>query len=55
MRKKLNVERAKITGVTVLTSIDKEILNNQMKISGEAEEQVLSLAKLAHGGGLACM
>ncbi len=44
----LGVEKPKITGVTVLTSIDKEILNNQIKVSGEVEEQVLNLAKLAN-------
>jgi orotidine-5'-phosphate decarboxylase len=42
----------KIIAVTVLTSIDKETLNNQLNISGNVEEQVLSLAKLTNEAGL---
>jgi orotidine-5'-phosphate decarboxylase len=42
----------KITAVTVLTSIDKDILNNEIKISGEVAEQVLNLAKLTEQAGL---
>lgn len=42
----------KITAVTVLTSLDKSALNNQLRIPGEVEEQVLNLAKFAHSAGL---
>jgi len=42
----------KIIAVTVLTSIDKNILNKQLNISGNVEEQVLSLAKLTNEAGL---
>jgi len=48
----LNIKRPKIVGVTVLTSIDKDILNNQLKVSKEVEEQVLNLAQLSHEAGL---
>ena len=40
-------KRPLITAVTVLTSIDKGIMNNELNISGKVEEQVLRLAKLA--------
>jgi orotidine-5'-phosphate decarboxylase len=39
--------KPKIIGVTVLTSIDAETLNNELRISGQVEEQVLHLANLA--------
>ena len=42
----------KIIAVTVLTSIDNEILNSQLNISGKVEEQVLSLANLTRESGL---
>jgi len=42
----------KIIGVTILTSIDKNIMNNQLNISGEVDEQVLRLAKLVQEAGL---
>jgi len=48
----LNVERPKIIGITVLTSIDKDILNNQLKGFGEVKEQVLNLSQLAYEAGL---
>ncbi len=47
-----SVKMPKIIGVTVLTSIDKSILNNQLKFSGETEEQVLNLAQLTNEAGL---
>ena len=37
----------KIIGVTILTSIDKVAMNDEMRINGEVEEQVAHLAKLA--------
>ena len=43
-----NKRLPKIIAVTVLTSIDKRILNNQLNISGKVEEQVLSLARLTN-------
>jgi len=47
-----NLRKPKIIGVTVLTSIDKEIMNNDINIQGEVEDQVLRLAKLANESGL---
>jgi orotidine-5'-phosphate decarboxylase len=45
--KKYGTEIPKIVGVTVLTSIDEDILNNQLRVSGKVEEQVLNLAQLS--------
>ena len=42
----------KIIGVTVLTSIDKAAMNNEMRISGDVENQVAHLTKLAVECGL---
>lgn len=42
----------KIIGVTVLTSIDQAMLNNELKISGTTQSQVAHLAKLAVSAGL---
>ncbi len=42
----------KVIGVTVLTSIDQRILNEQLSVSGTVEEQVLHLAKQTHTAGL---
>ena len=42
----------KIVAVTVLTSIDQTIMNNELKISGKVEEQVKHYAQLAHKAGL---
>jgi orotidine-5'-phosphate decarboxylase len=42
----------KITAVTILTSIDKDIMNNELNISGKVEDQVLSLAKKTNEAGL---
>jgi len=49
---KLGVERPKITAVTILTSIDKNILNNEIGISGNVEDEVLRLALLTKEAGL---
>ena len=49
---KYHVKKPKILGITVLTSIDKNIMNNELKIIGNVEEQVLNLAKLAKEAGL---
>lgn len=45
-------ERPKIVAVTVLTSIDNEILNRECGVPGPVEEQVLRLARLAAAAGL---
>lgn len=42
----------KITAVTVLTSIDSNILSNQLNILSSVEYQVLNLARLANRAGL---
>ncbi|MDP4039829.1 MAG: orotidine-5'-phosphate decarboxylase [Candidatus Pacearchaeota archaeon] len=49
---KYGVKIPKITAVTVLTSIDREILNFQLRIPGRVEEQVLIYAQLANQAGL---
>jgi len=49
---KYTVEIPKITAVTILTSIDKDILNNQLRVPGTIEEQVLNYAQLANRAGL---
>ena len=45
-------DKPKITAVTILTSIDKNILNNEIGISGEVEDEVLKLARLTKEAGL---
>ena len=42
----------KVIAVTVLTSIDEEILNTECGVPGAVEDQVLHLAKLTEGAGL---
>ena len=42
----------KVVGVTVLTSIDQETLNKELKIPGKVEDRVLHYAKLAEDAGL---
>lgn len=49
---KYGVEIPKIAAVTVLTSIDGDILNNQLRVPGKVEDQVLNLAQLANQAGL---
>ena len=44
--------RPRIVAVTVLTSIDAEILNRECGVSGSVEDQVLHLATLAVDTGL---
>ena len=48
----LGKPRPLVIGVTVLTSIDKETLNNDIRVPGEPAEQVVHLAKLAKEAGL---
>jgi orotidine-5'-phosphate decarboxylase len=42
----------KVIGVTILTSIDKSAMNNEMRIDGEVSAQVAHLTKLAAQCGL---
>jgi orotidine-5'-phosphate decarboxylase len=42
----------KVIGVTVLTSIDQEILNNEIGVPGTVEDHVLHLARLTEAAGL---
>ncbi|MFO8175557.1 MAG: orotidine-5'-phosphate decarboxylase [Longimicrobiales bacterium] len=49
----LDVEdRPRVIAVTVLTSIDREILNRDCGVPGEVADQVLRLARLSQEGGL---
>jgi orotidine-5'-phosphate decarboxylase len=50
--KKYGVEKPKIVAVTILTSIDQKIMNNELNVSGSVEEQVLKLALLTKEAGL---
>jgi len=45
-------EAPKVIAVTVLTSIDQGILNDECGVPGGVEDQVLRLAKLTEGAGL---
>ncbi len=49
---KKSPDAPKIIGVTILTSIDKNAMNNEMGIAGEVNEKVANLAKLAKECGL---
>jgi len=42
----------KIVAVTVLTSIDQPILNDQLRVPGTVEDQVLNLAQITNKAGL---
>jgi orotidine-5'-phosphate decarboxylase len=44
--------RPKVIAVTVLTSIDQEILNEEIRVPGSVEDQVLHLAKRTEAAGL---
>jgi orotidine-5'-phosphate decarboxylase len=44
--------RPKVIGVTVLTSIDQDALNQECGVPGSVEDQVLRLARLAEASGL---
>lgn len=46
------IRRPLILGVTILTSIDMQVMNRQLRISGEVEDQVISLSRLAERAGL---
>lgn len=47
-----NLTMPKIIGVTILTSINQEIMNQELGLAGEVGEQVLRLARLAFQAGL---
>jgi orotidine-5'-phosphate decarboxylase len=49
---RLGIIRPLVLGVTVLTSINKDMMNVQMGIPGEIESQVVRLARLAEEAGL---
>ncbi len=49
---RLRIVRPRVLGVTILTSIDKAILNQQLRIPGDLETQVVHLAALAEEAGL---
>jgi len=46
------VERPKVIGVTLLTSVNEDVLNRQLKIEGSVEDYVLHLAKMCEKCGL---
>lgn len=50
--KKYGVTKPKVIAVTILTSIDQNIMNNELNIPGNVEEQVLRLATLTKESGL---
>ena len=49
---KYNTPVPKIIGVTLLTSIDQQTLNEQLKVHGSVEEYVLHLATQSNAAGL---
>lgn len=48
----LGVQRPLILAVTVLTSIDRDMMNQELNVSGDVEKQVVHLALLAQKAGL---
>jgi orotidine-5'-phosphate decarboxylase len=49
---RLGVQPPLVIGVTVLTSIDQQVLSEEMRVSGTVADQVVHLAKLAKEAGL---
>ena len=49
---RLSIQKPLVIAVTILTSIDKETLNFDLRVDGEVENQVVHLAKLAKEAGL---
>lgn len=49
---KYKIKMPKIIGVTILTSINQDIMNHELNIKGSIENQVLHLANLARAAGL---
>jgi orotidine-5'-phosphate decarboxylase len=48
----LGIDCPSVLGVTVLTSIDQKMLNEQLRIPGTVQDQVLHLASLIQNAGL---
>lgn len=48
----LGITPPKVIGVTVLTSIDQAVLNDEMRVAGTVADQVVHLARLAKESGL---
>jgi orotidine-5'-phosphate decarboxylase len=48
----LGIKKPLVLGVTVLTSLDQQKMNNELRIFGTVEDQVVHLAKLAKQAGL---
>lgn len=48
----LSISRPKFIGITLLTSISKDILNSEMNVQGSIQEEVLRKALLAYNAGL---
>jgi orotidine-5'-phosphate decarboxylase len=48
----LGLQKPLVLGVTILTSINKEIMNQDLKVTGTVEDQVVHLARLAEKAGL---
>ena len=48
---KFNLRKPKLISVTVLTSINQDIMNDELRVTGSVEEQVLHLAKLSYDNG----
>ncbi len=49
---RLGVTPGLVIGVTVLTSIDRDVLNDELRVPGSVADQVVHLAKLAKEAGL---
>ncbi|MFA5931705.1 MAG: orotidine-5'-phosphate decarboxylase [archaeon] len=49
---KLGVTKPKVIAVTILTSIDQKTMNEELKVNGKVEDQVLNLALLTKEAGL---
>jgi orotidine-5'-phosphate decarboxylase len=47
-----NIERPLVLGVTILTSIDQDCMNDELRVPGAVKEQVVHLAQLAEQAGL---
>jgi len=48
----VGIDAPKVIGVTVLTSIDQQVLSDEMRVSGTVADQVVHMAKLAKEAGL---
>ena len=49
---KYGVKTPKVIGVTILTSIDERTMNDEVRIPGSVEDQVLHLAQTSNNAGL---